>query len=473
MKTNLYKLILLKLLLIPTILFCQSKAPLLSGKAKFSVKEGTIACDLTLSDFSEIKDYVIRLNSGLNILNIQNSDFDNYILGYSRAMVDSIQTHETNSYFFPSNDRKSKILPSSIRFQYVGKFPVLNDTLNQNVQKIDWRGNIAFNNQTLRADGTQSAWFPVLYDISKRFAFTEVRYDIEIECADCETLYVNGNTPIKGSKHRFKSEIAREPYLFLGKYNVQQTESLNLLNTDFNEHDLKIFENVNSEIIDFLERYTQLPMQDRITWVQAMPTTYNIGYFAFVSYPTFTNVGYPPYGLESFFKQDFRHTFLQLISHEFGHYYFGTLKKCNNVLENIVNEGFAEFVSLKYLTEKGLFDQAKRIVTDKLESIDDEDFQFVPYGEFKDLSDTNDRQTYAYDYLTLVLLSIEKEIGEENMKKWIQLLLQGETPLSDIEFLKYQLKEVLKTQQKSDYIVNTYLLGSNTKKNIIKILDQY
>jgi len=146
--------------------FGQDKIPKIAGTVKISVENGTLDCDITLSDYSHMSNYLIRLNKGLNILNIQSIESNKFLLDYEREISDSLQTDETISYYFPASEKGQKFLPSKMRFRYVGKFPVINDTILENYQRIDWRGNIAFKNGLLRMDGLQSAWFPILYDVA-------------------------------------------------------------------------------------------------------------------------------------------------------------------------------------------------------------------------------------------------------------------------------------------------------------------
>ena len=178
----------------------QDKIPKISGTAKFSVENGTIDCDIVLSDYSDIGNYLIRLNKGLNIVNIQSIEPNRFLLGYERELTDSLQTDESISYYFPASTKGEKFLPKKLRFRYVGKFPVINDTISENYQKIDWRGNIAFMNGLLRVDGYQSAWYPTLYDVDNDFQYELVKYDIEIICEDCEHIYINGSKPVNAKK---------------------------------------------------------------------------------------------------------------------------------------------------------------------------------------------------------------------------------------------------------------------------------
>ncbi|MGQ3013773.1 MAG: hypothetical protein ACT6QS_08710 [Flavobacteriales bacterium] len=454
---------------LPAACFAQDRAPLISGTARFSVEQGTVECDIVLSEYTHIDDYVIRLNSGLNILNIQSLEPNDFMMAYDRSFAEDEQTDETNSYYFRAGDGRSKFLPSKLRFRYTGKFPVVRDTLGDEYTKVDWRGNVSFNDHILRADGLQAALFPVLYDVKKEYAYAEVRYDLEIECEDCETIYMNGSAPQKTKKARFKSDIPREPYLFMGNYNVQETRSMQLLNTRFSPSELEEFERMNNEIGDFLRNYTKQELREKITWVQGNTTARLTG-FSFVSYPTFTTVGYPPYDLQSSFKESYSGIFAQVMAHELSHYYFGVMKKHNNVLENLFNEGFAEFLSLKYLQGTGQAGLAGVLINSKKEYINDKEFVLRPMGKFKDLTHTNSRQTYGYDYQPLVLLAIEKEIGADRMQKWVELLLREETAISDFSFFTRTLSEAIGDEKLYNHVLNTYLLSERSVKNINKAL---
>lgn len=443
--------------------------PLISGTAKFSVKNGTIDCDLILSDYPHISNYSIRLNSGLNILNFQSLEPNDFILGFERDLTDSLQTDETNSYYFPANKQGEKFLPKKLRIRYVGKFPVIKDTISNNFQKGDWRGNIAFSENTMRADGYQSAWYPTLYDIEKDYQLENVRYNINIECEDCNDLYINGSFPVEGKSANFKSNIAREPLLFVGNYKIQKTNSLILLNTNFTNEELEKFETTNKSVIDFLNNYTKIPNEEKLVWIESNRVAKKSG-FAFVSYPTITNVGFPPHDLKKGFENLYK-TLLHTISHELSHYYFGNLKNFNHKTENILNEGFAEFLSLKYLNSIGQEKNVQNLTNEMLKYVNKENFKFKPIGEFQEESDTNDRETYAYDYQTLILMSIEKEIGEKKMQKWIQLLLNENKPISDFDFFKNTLKKATSNEKTYNEIINNLLIGNNTVVNINSIFN--
>ncbi|MAX70803.1 MAG: hypothetical protein CMC76_06820 [Flavobacteriaceae bacterium] len=469
MKSNYF---LLAFILLSSLSFGQNKIPKISGTAKFSVERGTIDCDITLSDYSHLRDYLIRLNKGLNILNIQNVESKPFLLNYDREFADTLQTDETVSYYIPANIRGEKYLPTKLRFQYTGKFPIINDTISENFQKSDWRGNITFMNGLLRVDGFQSGLFPTLYDIDTDYQFDIIKYDIEIICEDCEQIYMNGSLPVNNNHARFKTDSPKEPYLFIGKYDIQNGENITLLNADFNKEQVLEFDKINGEIVEFLSSYTNISYKEKIYWVQAYLTTKEKGYFAFASNPTFTICGNPPSDLKTTFNNQLKGGFLLTIAHELSHYYFGTIKNCNTTLENLINEGFAEFMSLKFAQNLGMEEQVRQSIMERLEYVADDNFKFKPIGTIENLHDINDRETYGYDYQTLILFSIEKEIGEAKMKKWIQLLLQDQKPISDKIFLKQTLKTAVENDKIYTNIINKYFHGTHTIKNIYKTLSK-
>ncbi len=461
------KIITLTFILFSSLTFGQYKTPKISGTVKISVGNGTLECDITISDYSHISNYLIRLNKGLNILNIQSIEPNKFLLDYEREISDSLQTEETISYFFPSSEKGQKLLPSKMRFRYVGKFPVINDTISEDYQRIDWRGNIAFKNGLLRMDGLQSAWFPTIYDVQNNFQFDMVKYDLKIICEDCEQIYFNGSVPVNGKNAHFISESPKEPYLFVGNYKIQDAKNITLLNADFTKQQVSEFNEINSKIIDFLSSYTNIPYKEKVYWIQAYNSSIEKGNFAFASNSTFTICGSNPPNHDLISYVNGAKIKLQsMVPHEMSHYYFGSLKRYNNDLEVILNEGFAQFLAFKYLSQFEGDDYIKDGVLESLDWFEEPDFKFKAMLEFNNSENTNDRQTYAYDYQTSILFSIEKEIGVEKMQNWIRMLLQREDPISDKIFFKNTLEIATDNEKKFNEILDKYLTGKMTVENM-------
>ena len=125
---------------------------------------------------------------------------------------------------------------------------------------------------------------------------------------------------------------------------------------------------------------------------------------------------------------------------------------------------------MKYLEHIGREELASKFTKYKLDAVNEKEFKLTPIGKFLNLSNTNDRQTYGYDYQTLILLSIEKEIGKDKMQQWIRLLLKENVPTADFNFLKTTLKEAIQNDKLFNHVLDTYLLSSKSVKNINKIM---
>ncbi len=206
------KLLLVLFIVITKASFAQ--IPHLKGEIKISILNGTIEGDLEYSNLPTLKNYNIWLNTGLNVRYFRDeADKFNY---ENEKYYDSEKSEEAFQYYFPDKDKKGKILPSKFKINYVGKFPVIIDTLRAS-NRNDWKGNLAFNGKTIRAS-EQTCWYPVLYDIDNDLEINKVTYDLKIDCIDCESIYVNGSYPIKGKSASFKANDPTAIMIYAGLF---------------------------------------------------------------------------------------------------------------------------------------------------------------------------------------------------------------------------------------------------------------
>lgn len=418
----------------------QTAEPKITGKVVVSIENGTFDCDLTLSDYPQISDYVIRLNSGLNILNFQAINEKPFLIYYEKANNDSTSTGESTAYYFPNNNRTGKFLPQKVRVRYTGKFPVIRDTLTDKHAREDWKGNLAFNGKSLRADGNQSAWYPILYDMKSDVAYGSVRYDIDFECIDCSTLYINGNEPKKAKKFQFKSEVSREMSLFLGNYDFVSNNATFILNPDLSSEEIQSFTELINDYKSYYVEKLGIPYDLSVNIISTTPTSANNGWM-FVSYPSIYNIGWGKNGLKSLFDPNIQNWYRPFMAHELAHYYFGTYRVFNSNLGDMMSEGFSEYLSFK-VTEKFL---GKAVLEEKFKKKKQELKGFKPtlFKDVKSQSDYKDRELYVYYYAPLLFWSIEQEIGEERMVNWLKFLLQQPTKFTDYAFMDEMLKKAI------------------------------
>lgn len=441
--------------------FAQEKAPLLSGKVKISIQEGTFECDLTLSDIPSISNYFIRLNAGMNVLHFRSKAPNDFLIYWDKSLHDTTSTGESSAYFFPAGN--GKFLPVAVQLKYVGKFPVIRDTI-ENYSKSDWKGNIAFNHYAVRADGFQSCWYPVLYDIDHDKLYDKVRTNIEIVCEDCNALYVNGNIPVKSAKAVFRNETPQELSLFCGNYDFTSVGNTYVLNPDINEGQIKEFCGLINSYKKFYADKLKLAFEQPVTLVQTTPTSAENAWL-FVSYPTIFNIGWGKYGLISLFDPAYQEWFKPFIAHELGHCYFGGQKSFNSELGDMMSEGFAEYLSLQLTREligKKTYEANVQTKIDGLAGLTPK-----PFAKIRSKPDYDNRGLYVYYYAPLIFLAVEKEIGEKMMWKWLHMVLETPAPLTNYEFLAATLKSALQNDKQFEQIKSQYFENDQALENAI------
>ena len=440
----------------------QDEVPTLTGKVNISIKEGTFTCDMTLSNIPAVKDYFIRLNSGMNILYFRNLKPKDFLIGYERSLQDTTSTGESSAYYFPGNDNKGKFLPQSLRVRYTGKFPVATDTI-ENVSRDDWKGNIAFNGYSVRTDAAQTAWYPLLYDIEKDKLYDEVKYDIELHCDDCSTLYVNGNLPVKGKKASFKSDVPKELSLYCGDFDFKKSGGTYILNPDLSDEQFNQFCNLTNSYQNYYEEKLKIPFGGAVTFVSTTPTSARNSWL-FVSYPTIFSIGHGENGLKSLFNPKIQNWYRPFIAHELGHYYFGTYKVFNSALGDMMSEGFTEYLSFQVTRDILGNEIYQKKIKDKLKEL--EEFKPVAFSKVNSRADYKDRELYVYYYAPLMFTAIEKEIGRDKMWKWLETLLKTKTDFTNYKFLSQSLEKAIQNKSQFEAIKSKYFESDNSLKNI-------
>ena len=433
---------------------CQDSLITLKGTVNISVKNGTFSCDFTLSNIPSIEDYVIRINTGMNIRSF--SDSTGRLLLGEKDKTDTMSYGETSAWFFPRGTLR--YLPSSIRFKYVGMYPVFNDTSAAE----DWRGNIAFNGKTVRADGLQSAWYPVLFDKRKQKRHERVKYDIKINCSDCNTMYVNGSAPAKGTAARFKSDVPVELFLFCGDYSISENRSTYLLNRKGGgNYEPELFRLMN-EYKSFYAKKLGIPYNSAVSLIEATTVAKDYG-FLFVAFPSIINVSDTKNGFSFFFEKEGASS-RRFLAHEVAHYYFGYVLKINSVFGPVVNEGFSEYLSWKAIRQSQGDSMYRSILKEKFERI--RSFHAMPMSGISAADDFGSRELYTYYYAPLLITAIEQMIGENLMWKWIQNMLNTPTTFTDYDFLVRTLAATLNNAKLMEKIKSDLFESDKSISNI-------
>lgn len=455
------KSLFLLLLLVSFQVFSQS--PKLTGSINISVKTGVIDADFKLENIPKIKNYLIYLNTGFNIQYFRNdANTQNFatLKEYNPDLTD-----ESFGYYLPDNTGKAKFLPSALRFKYTGKFPVISDDKKAS-ERGDWKGNIAFNGKTIRADGLQTAWYPVLYDVDADKKYHAIAHDIVVLCDDCRSIYVNGSKPVSSQEGRFKRDDAVELTLFAGDYDFVEEGGSFYLNAGLSTSELKTLGKISSDFKGYYKGKLSLPYGENVVFIHTTPVSLEDAWL-FVSFPSIVNISHKN-GFKELFDDEKKSWFKKFLAHELAHYYFGTYRKFNSELGDMFTESFAEYLSIK-LSRDLIGEQAyAKSLESKLAKVREKTFPSMQ--SVKSNADYGNRNLYVYTYAPLLWLALEQELGDDVMWRWMNKLLTTKTEMTDYDFMLNTLGLVVKDDMKLKSMVDKYFSNPKAIDNAKSLL---
>jgi len=275
----------------------------------------------------------------------------------------------------------------------------------------DWKGNIALNGKTVRADGMQAAWYPVLYDIDKDIRFDSLVYDIEVKCADCQSIYVNGSVPVKGKSGTFSSNKAQQLMLFAGDFDIAQRNGSYFLNSGLSLGQMAKFGKVSSSFERYYQKNLNLPYGDKVVFIHTTPTSKKNGWL-FVAYTSIVYIAHTENGLADLINDKSTDWFKPFFAHE---------------LANV---------------------------------------KLTPISEINSSADYGNRNLYVYTFGSINWIMLEREIGKEKMWSWIYKLLTVESEYTNYDFLINTLGDVLNDSARlkdieHKYFKTTFAVESN------------
>lgn len=445
------------------ILFAQN--PHLTGVVKISIQNGTIENELEYSNLPKLTNYSIWLNTGFNLRYFRNEE-DKFNYGNIKY-YDEEKSYEAFQYYFPDNENKGRFLPEKFKINFVGKFPVISDTLKAN-NRGDWKGNIAFNGKTIRAS-EQTAWYPILYDIENDVTLNKVTYDITIDCIDCESIYLNGSAPIKGKTANFKSDKPISMMLFAGLFDFTKNKNTYFINADLNSEQEKVLGNWTDKIVAFYENKLKIPYGNSVTYLYTTPISKRNAWM-FVTYPTIAIIGQEKYNVKSYFTPNTNilkdNSNIEYFAHELGHYYFGTTIVPNSELRWVFLEGLTEYLALQTVKEV----LGEESYQKKIDTYLKETKESIPKS-MAIIKNSEIDETYRYYYVPLLVTALEKEIGKERVWNWLRTVLKSDKLVkTDYEFFKNSLiKSGIKESEFKKFEEN-YIISAKAKENINKVV---
>ncbi|MBH1431253.1 hypothetical protein I5U42_08070 [Stenotrophomonas maltophilia] len=403
--------------------------PLTTGSVRLDIASGRVEGDVCVSNRPAGSLNTFVLNAGLNVARVTDGD---------GARLDF------QGWYAPGVDGEARVYtvakPSAtLCVQYVGAFPVY----ARHDAPTDFKGLMAFNGDSTRFT-EQSAWLPQAFDPKARVRSSESRYDLQVDCNGCRFLYLNGSPAIEGAQGRFRSEKARPILLFGGSGPITRTAQVTILNETLPTAKVDALSSTVQKVADVHSRYMGVPLADRPTFLR-MVTLNQIerdregSEWGFATWPTIAMSGSIGNVADSLLaggeKADRR---VQYIAHEMGHYYFGTLNRPQGPYLWVLLESSAEFLSIKALREITGDDVADRYIARLQSAIDKTDKPLPAFDAIDGNSDLG--ELYRYGYGPLLLLSLEKQVGEAKMQAFMRGLLAAPSPKNWAELQGIALK---------------------------------
>jgi hypothetical protein len=445
------------------ILQGQTQIPHLTGEVRISIESGTFDADLMLSNLPATDNYSLVLNRGLNVEYFRDAG-DSLNYGY-RFEYNQNENYEGFQYHFPYSGNKGRFLPGAFRVKYTGKFPVISDTLRAS-DWGDWKGNIAFNGQSVRA-AEQTAWYPLLFDHNTGIRHLDYTYEVRINCADCSAIFFNGSEPVKGQQATFRSDLPVPLMIFAGHFDFSFYERVGFVNSGLRPEKQETLVKLADRIIAFYEEKIEIPFgKSPLVFLNTTPLSKKNAWM-FVTYPTIASVGHPGYRLMDRFDPEtfqIRHdSFIATMAHEFGHYYIGNYFRPNSTLLWFFGEGLTDYLS--FLAVRKLVGET--FFQEKMASYCKQVADFEPIPLHKVAKAGEICEIYRYRYAPLIFLAMEREIGEEAMWNWIRVVLTSDGQSTDYAFLLSSFARAGIPQETIDYLVEQYFESRDAKQNVL------
>jgi len=436
-----------KILFVFFIFFTSSPAlgvPAIRGTIIVNISDGTITGDITLENFERDDNSAYLLNHGLNIKEVRDSA--GVILKYNR--LQESPRYESSAYVIPTNDKNSRnYVPSSISFHYTGKFPVYS---NSEKSAKDWKGNIAFNDSGMRADGLQSALFPTFFTFKNDRIHDLVTYDLTITCASCSHIYIAGDRVRSGPKAKFTTVHPSSPMIVAGKYKISSQQGVVLIESNI-QKDTNFHLGTNwADIIESTKSHLSCEIfKNRPLVFVELESLDGYSGWMWASTNTIVSIGNDN-KFKTFLEDSNLDKHVDMFSflvHEYTHLCTEGLGQGGS-LSSFLNESIAEYISL-ISTEK-IFGQT--ILKNKVCELQKSISETFPESHAKNLKNAmTSLDSFSRNYIfgPLFLLQLERNYGRNYTLKLIKKIIEKSNKGANI----------------SINLLNSILLEENIKNN--------
>lgn len=385
-----------------------------TGKVRASLADGRFEGQVCVGARPPATAKTFVLNAGLNV---------------ARVTDGSGKPVSFTGWFDPGVDGEARVYtledaPATMCVSYVGAFPVY----AERDAPTDFKGLIAFNGDSVRAS-EQAVWFPAPFDPVLKTRVDVMAYDLEIACDGCRFLYMNGSGATNGPVAQFRSELARPLLLFGGTGPLTRTGGLTILNQSVTAAQQAALADHFSRIRGFYGSYLGQPLADdptllRMVTLNQVDRDRRESSWGFATWPTIALSGsVGAIGDALLAGGEKAEMYAAYLSHETAHYYFGTLTRPTGPYAWLLLESTAQFLSIKAQQAILGEDAASRQVAQLRKAIEKQPQAFVALDEITASSQIDGG--YRYNYGPLLLLSLERAVGEAQMRMFMRRLLSA------------------------------------------------
>lgn len=387
-----------------------------SGTITVSLSSGRMTGQICLADRAAGFREAFSLNAGLNVAKITD---------------EAGKAVEFDGWYDPGVDGEARVYnlkteSSAVCIDYVGAFPVY----PAHDAPLDFKGVIAFNGDSVRAT-EQSAWLPLPFDPKNKVRQDVTSYDLNVSCADCSFIYLNGSDPVTGISGKFVSTTIRPVMLTAGTGPLTRSPNVTIVNERLSPEETAALVDAHRRIETFYGAYLGHKIHDtpaivRVVALNQAERDREGSEWGFATWPTIAFSGsIHPIATALMAGGEARERRLGYFAHEIGHYYFGTVTEPSGPYRWFLLESTAEFLSLKALGAiAGLPAEQHRIRT-LANRIAGGNAPFKALDEITNAEQIGDN--YRYNYGPLLLVALEQQVGKQRMAVFLRQLLTSST----------------------------------------------
>lgn len=390
----------------------------LTGRVDVDLPRGVIAADLCLHGpgvHGDTTSFV--LNRGMNVKRVRNAA--------GNPLPFTATYHAGGLEYTARDTARAGVAPAGgVCVEYTGAFPVY-DVAAGDYRDSDNSSVIAFTGSTLRARG-ESRWYPVPLHPATGRADDHLAYRIRLRCAACTRLYLNGARSRPGPEAELASDVPRELVLWIGDYPALQVDGTEFLGEAVAVDTARMFLARIGEIRGFYEQFVGVPYGPGPDVLRITPASRfgRYQFWGFFADPALALAGPITLGDFAAILGDPRHParapLLGVLAHELAHRYFANMVAPPGAQTELFSEPFASYLDLQ--ARRHFFgDEAYHagIAALRDRALDGPDLP--PLDSASAAVIGSDR--YRYGVAPLLLVALEREIGEARMRAFLRALL--------------------------------------------------